>query len=110
MIKFTFSIQNPWSKDSPHHTYFYYYRKLSKNKTFETQLYKSSPYDIFKLYLSLAWTGEDHAGPELEINLGKYNFVVKIYDHRHWNWGKGRFKTDEEVAAEYEEYAESLNK
>lgn len=50
-----------------------------------------------------AWTGEDHAGPRLHIELFGYMFAVKIYNINHWNWKAGRFYTEEEAQAEYEE-------
>lgn len=92
MIRFAFYIKNLRSKDLPHHDYFYYHRQISKNKSFETQIYRDSSYHWFKLSIDLSWCGEDHAGPSLEVELGKYNVDVKIYDHRHWDYKTGAWE------------------
>ena len=96
MINISFYIRNPWSKDLSHHDYFYYHKKISKNKSFETQIYRSSVYNLLGLRLDFSWTGEDHAGPSLDIEFWKYNFNIKIYDHRHWDYETGSWEVYEE--------------
>jgi hypothetical protein len=100
MIKFSFSVGNPWSHDLPLHNYFYKHKKLSKNKSFEIQIYRSSPYNLFRFFVNLAWRGEDHCGPELEVELGKYRFNVKIYDHRHWDYETGNWEVYDPTKSE----------
>lgn len=92
MIRFSFAIKNPWAKDFDHHDYFYKYKQLSKNKTFEIQLFRSSSYNLFNVDLETTWRGEDHAGPRLTLELGKYQLDLKIYDHRHWNYKTGTWR------------------
>jgi hypothetical protein len=105
MIRFAFSIKNIWAKDLPHKDYFYYHKRISENKSFETQIYSSSAYNFFKLYLDASWRGEDHAGPSLEIELGKYRIDIKIYDHRHWDYETGSWEVyDPNNMEKYNEY------
>jgi hypothetical protein len=92
MIKVSLDIKNPWSRDLPMHNYLYKHKRLSKNKSFEIQIHRSSPYNLFRFFVNLAWRGEDHAGPELEVELGKYCFNVKVYDHRHWDYETGTWE------------------
>jgi hypothetical protein len=92
MIKFSFNIVNPWAKDCPMKDYYYRHKNLTKNKSFEIQISSSSPYNWFRLFVNLAWRGESHAGPEFELELGKYSVNVKIYDHRHWDYEKGSWE------------------
>jgi hypothetical protein len=92
MIRFSFNIKNPWTKDLPHNDYFYFDKRITKNKSFEAQIYRSGSYNFFKLSLDTAWRGDDHAGPSLEIELGKYYINLKIYDHRHWDYEKGTWE------------------
>jgi len=96
MIRFSFKIRNPWSHDLPHKDYFYKHKTLSKNKSFEVQIFKSSSYDLFSVNLNLDWRGEDHAGPEFYISFWKYNAIIKIYDHRHWDYETGNWEKYEE--------------
>lgn len=92
MIRFSFRIRNPWGRDLPHRDYFYRHWQVSKNKSFEIQLFRDSFYDLFELNLDLSWRGEDHAGPSLEIGIGKYQLNIKLYDHRHWDYEKGNWE------------------
>jgi hypothetical protein len=92
MIRFAFSIKNIWAKDLPHKDYFYFHKQITKTKSFETQIYRSGSYNIFKLSLDTSWRGDDHAGPSLEIELGKYYINLEIYDHRHWDYEKGTWE------------------
>jgi hypothetical protein len=100
MIRFTLRVRNLWGRDLPHHDYFYYHKQLSKNKSFETQVYRGSFYDFFNLVVDLSWTGEDHAGPELVLEIGKYSVNIKIYDHRHWDYKKGTWEVHNESEEE----------
>ena len=107
MIFFKFRIENPWftptegfeSKD-------YYWKdvKLSENKNFEIQISRFERSHLMDVAVDLRWWGQDHQGPELDLNLLGYMFNVKIYDSRHWNWEKNRWKTDAEAQAEIDEY------
>lgn len=103
MIRFNFSIKNPWSKDLPHEDHFYYHKRFTKNKSGEVQIYSSSFYNFFKLSIDTSWCGEDHAGPSLEIEVGKYCLNFKIYDHRHWDYEKGTWEVYDPNNMENEE-------
>ena len=96
MINFSFNVRNPWGRDLPMHDYVYKHKTLSKNKSFELQISRCSTYNLFRLFVDFSWRGEDHAGPTLEVELGRYFFNAKIYDHRHWDYKKGTWETDSE--------------
>jgi hypothetical protein len=54
MIKLSLDIKNPWSRDLDHHNYVYKHKTLSKNKSFEIQIYRSSSYNLFRFFVNLA--------------------------------------------------------
>lgn len=108
MIDFRLAISNPWYKadhEGEQKDYAYVEKQLSKNKTFELQISKWAGVSNFLLLrLDTCWFGSDHAGPELWVELFGYSIIVKLYDHRHWNYDAGRFQTYEEAEAkEWEE-------
>jgi len=92
MIRICLKIKNPWSCDLAHHDYFYKHKRLSKNKSFEIQIFRSSPYDLISFDLGLFWRGEDHAGPSLDLCFYKYCLNIKLYDHRHWDYEIGNWE------------------
>lgn len=83
MIYFNINIRNPkwwnrfenlWCKSGS--TPF-------KNKYWEVQFMKNS--ELFRIEFS--WTvQEDHAGVGLELGLFGYQFNMKFYDNRHWDY------------------------
>ena len=88
MIYFNFKLDNPFrhnktkSKD-----YVYKERVIAKNKSVELQISKwGAASSLFTLELDLRWKGQDHAGPSIMIEVWKYFFNLKIYDHRHWDY------------------------
>lgn len=90
MIFFRTSITNPFWKDKYNDffkSYFTYSKSVSKNKVFELEISRHFYY-ILELVLVLRITGEDHAGPRLDINIFGYELSVKIYDTRHWDHEK----------------------
>ena len=62
--------------------------KISKNKSFEFDSY-IDPHVLFKILFDTTLSGEDHAGPRMELNFLTLTIAPKIYDHRHWNYDKG---------------------
>jgi hypothetical protein len=113
MIFFKFRIENPWftptegfeSKD-------YYWKdvKLSENKNFEIQISRFERSHLMDVAVDLRWWGQDHAGPELDINILGYMFNMKIYDSRHWNYENNRWQTDAEAQAQEEEWLAASKK
>lgn len=97
MLYFYIRIRNPFVKAIRHHDVKNFYLKnlkLSKNKSLELQIYKTSfSDDLFCLSLDTNWIGQDHAGPELEMGLFGFQVNLNIYDHRHWNYGQGNWET-----------------
>ena len=89
MITINLSINNPFKYSTPDMVINWYKRvQLSKNKSFDIQLYLGDPDVIIGIKLETDWWGRDHAGPYFEINILGLEFIVQIYDHRHWDWDK----------------------
>lgn len=103
LIEFIFRIKNPWPSNRKQVDYVYWDKRLSKNWAAELQISRWAMNYFVELWIDTAWTGEDHAGPRLHIELFGYMFAFKIYNINHWNWKAGRFYTEEEARAEYEE-------
>jgi hypothetical protein len=93
MIFLRFKIFNPWFKDNDNKSvhYFSKHKQLSKNKNLEIQVSKFQPDDLLGFVIDLRWKGQDHQGPEFEISVFGYMFMMKIYDSRHWNYTEGRW-------------------
>jgi hypothetical protein len=92
MIRFSFSIVNPWARDSEQYTYFYKDFSVAKNKAGEIQISSTSPYDLFSITFNCAFRGSDHAGIELTLAVYKFFFNFMIYDTRHWDFEKGTWE------------------
>lgn len=92
MIRFSFSITNPWSKDEPDPLSWFACYSLTANKSLEVQFSKMSNYEWFRIDLDLNFRGKDHAGPEFLLNIFGWEFVIKIYDHRHWDYTLGSWE------------------
>jgi len=90
MLKFSTSFKNPSAKDV-HASLFQYNKHLTKTKSIEAE-YFYSDYYLFHLFIDTSWRGEDHAGPEIEFCFLRYSVRYKIYDHRHWDYSKGKWK------------------
>ena len=100
-------IDNPWFKprdDFNGGDYYWKDAKLTENKNFEIQISRFEPRQILNIGIDLRWRGQDHQGPELDLNILGFMFNVKIYDSRHWNHEKGRWYTEEEARLEAEEW------
>ena len=93
MIKTTLQITNPFAKDSFKQASWFKVGKLTKNKSWELQVWKGSVYELLKLELDLAWRGHDHAGPNLSVGVLGIEITIKIYDNRHWDYEKGTWQT-----------------
>lgn len=88
MIYCKLKALNPFWKPNSHFAskdYYYKHVTLTSNKSFEIQISRFDAYHVFDVGLDLRWWGSDHAGPELEISIWGFTFMVKIYDHRHWD-------------------------
>lgn len=103
MIEFIIRVKNPRPRARKQKDYVYWDKKVSKNWAAELQISRWAMNNYFELWINTAWTGEDHAGPSIYIELFGYMFNFKIYNINHWNWDAGRFYTEEEARAEYEE-------
>jgi hypothetical protein len=96
MIKTLLTVRNPFAKDSKMLHNRYQTFALSKNKTFEIEIGSASMYNLFMFSLDLSWRGQDHAGPELHIELFGFELTMKVYDNRHWDYNKGTWEYYEE--------------
>lgn len=81
MINFNFTITNPFNHRfniilSKH-------GKFTKNKAWEINAYKNNVIIGF----NFRWTARgDHAGVTLEAGILGYEFEIKVYDCRHWDY------------------------
>ncbi len=103
MIEFIFRIKNPRPRDRKQKDYVVWDKKLSKNWATELQISRWSMNNFVEIWVDTAWTGQDHAGPRIYIEFFGYMFNFQVYNVNHWNWEAGRFYTEEEARAEYEE-------
>lgn len=85
MLKLNLQIKNIFSKNPIFDSKFIFYGKLNKFKSKYWELQGSyCNYNLLELNLDLNWSGQDHAGPELELAIFGYSIRFKIYDSRHW--------------------------
>lgn len=90
MIKFGFSLINPFAKDCGYcQTFFYIDKKLSENHGFQVELMRSTMYQLIGFTVNLAWRGEHHPGPAIDIDILGFSLSVGFYDTRHWDFTKG---------------------
>jgi hypothetical protein len=92
MIKTSISIRNPFAKDENCLISWCKTIALTENKTFEIELCSASMYNLISISLDLGWRGQDHAGPELHVELFGFEARIKIYDNRHWNYTNGTWE------------------
>lgn len=105
MINFIFRINHPYPKDGgrKQHDYVMWGKSLSTNWATELQITRWAMTTLFELRLDLSWSGGDHAGPGIHVELLGFMFNFRVYNKNHWNWDTGQFYTKEEALAEYEE-------
>ncbi len=90
MINLSFCIVNPWAKDTDRDKHYVVWdKKLSKDWAAELQISRFSAYNLFEFRVGTEWTGRDHAGPSLHVELFGYMFACKIYNTRHWDYETG---------------------
>lgn len=59
--------------------------QFTEHKSFEVQLmWDAKRWLMFELDF-WTWSGQDHAGPRLNIALFGFELALSIYDHRHWD-------------------------
>lgn len=87
MIKISALLTNPFYKDDDCYqkNFFVYDKKLSTNKSFETQLSYFGLDTLFEFDIEIIFSGADHAGPNLTFIIFGLFFSIQIYDHRHWD-------------------------
>jgi len=83
MIRFKFGISNPFKYKEFRNIWSGHWA-VTENRTLELQLYRYA-YEVVGCDLDLAWQGEDHAGPNFELNILGWNFKLSLSDNRHWN-------------------------
>lgn len=105
MIWFSFRIDNPWFKDKNKRQidYFCIEKMVTKHKFIETQLSRFPIGTIFDITIDTRWRGQSHAGPNIDITLFGFGFILAFRDNRHWNYDEGRWMTDYEMEHEFDE-------
>lgn len=88
MMYAKFCLVNPFRhKETESKDYVYKERVIAKNKSVELQISKwNKAHSLINFDLDLRWWGGDHSGPSIMIEVWKYFFNLKIYDHRHWDY------------------------
>ena len=77
-------------------TLFSFFRRLTKNKGLEFNIYKDPNYNAY-FYFQSFWSFKgDHAGLCLEISIWKYTIEFEIKDNRHWNYEKDAWQEYDE--------------
>lgn len=89
MIRFSISFKNPYAKDVNCQV-LQFDKRLTKNKSFEAEHFYDNYY-LLNFSIDTSWRGSDHAGPEIELCFLGYSARYKIYDHRHWDYSKGKW-------------------
>jgi hypothetical protein len=95
MIRLSWIIRNWRPQESSASSKDYYYKQgsFSQRKHWEVQISKfACTRNLLELTLDLGWTGEDHAGPELIIEVFGHWFNMKMYDSRHWDYELGQWE------------------
>jgi hypothetical protein len=97
-MRISLKILNPFPfKQVEGKDFFYKDWSFTSNKSVELQISKFTPHELVNCSVDLHWWGNDHAGPELDLNFLGYMFNFKIYDHRHWNYEENRWETYEDT-------------
>jgi hypothetical protein len=91
MIYINFTFRNPWSDQFE--PMVSRGGKLSKNKAWEFELYRSDTIAEFETRLTVR---EDHAGLTIGLGLFSYTLRAQFYDTRHWNYEKKVWEVYEE--------------
>ena len=96
MMYFKFCVINIFRhKETESKDYICKERVISKNKSVELQISKwSKAHSLINFDLDLRCRGGDHAGPSIMIEVWKYFFNLKIYDHRHWDYENDTWKEE----------------
>ena len=84
MIYFTFSLVNPFCKDSSYRQIFIKNGGITKNKFWEID-FSRNPRTLFSIGVILTFR-QSHSGLTIEFGLLGYLFMFEILDHRHWNY------------------------
>jgi hypothetical protein len=97
MILFSLIIRNPFKLkqfNNNQKDLFFFYKGISKNKTFEFQVFYSMM-NLLEINFDIIITGRDHAGIELEVGLFGLNFVISTKDNRHWDYENNKWESIE---------------
>ena len=83
MIRFNFTITNPWTKEK-FDNLLCKSGIITQHKAWEFEIIKHSPV-LAMLTFDLSFK-RDHAGLNIEFGLLGYLITAQIYDTRHWSY------------------------
>lgn len=95
MFKFLLSIGNPFKSKLTSDDKQFIFKSVSHEEKIPYTQYKNycieccysnELYELLVFNIDLNWTGVDHAGPFIYIDIFGLIFHFKIYDSRHWNY------------------------
>ena len=90
MINFILKIRNPFSGNN-FKTIWEKIGDFTEYKNWEFGIYYHSG-TMLGIDIDLSWHGRDHAGPKIELTVLGLNFLLQIYDVRHWDYEKRRWQ------------------
>jgi hypothetical protein len=91
MINLQIHIDNPFPiPDWKQRDYLVWERRVkwAKHKAFAFQLSSWRPAKLFSLIVSTRISGDDHAGPQLSLEVCGLFLNLHLYDTRHWDYAK----------------------
>jgi hypothetical protein len=84
----------PYKKHISVKDYFFKEYSISKNKSLEIQISKwGHSYTLFGITIRPSWY-QDHSGFMVDVTLFNISFIANLYDHRHWDYEKGKWDVD----------------
>jgi hypothetical protein len=79
-----FSIRNFFNTKKDFKSYFFWHKKISKNKHFEMECITDS-WHMFSVEFKIGFR-EDHAGVRIALGVLGFETYLQIYDIRHWDY------------------------
>lgn len=89
-VFFLFQIKNPFFRNTSFKNLFWGVKNITKYKTLEWQLTNNNDM-LFEIEMDICFRGTDHAGPRLSLTICGYNFIINLYDIRHWDYKNNKW-------------------
>lgn len=83
MIRFSFGLAN-WRRPCEFRNIYNRAWAVSQTRTLEVQ-FDRYDYELLGLGFDLRWSGQSHAGPDIDFNILGWCFRICLPDNRHWD-------------------------